>query len=81
MSKIKIEQVDNLDEVSKYVIYEDLEPGVMFYFPSNNPQIRIKLSRGYANTASFVYYTDGEAISDKVIPVKAKILWCHEDGE
>ena len=85
MSKIIIEQVDRLDEERKTVKYGDLEAGTFFITPQTD-WLRIKTISGHI---SFTFngkdgakeVDHGWGDEDEVIPVKAKILWCREDGE
>ena len=82
MSKIVIEQVDRLDEERKVVRYGDLEVNDCFITSADGAALRMKLPEGHLYQHSNGYFLPISAwhADKEVIPVKAKILWCREDG-
>lgn len=81
MSKIKIEQVDRLDEERKVVKYKDLKDRDAFIMAGSRDQcLRIKTPGGHVWFGGISVGTDVFFHDQEVIPVKAKILWCYEGG-
>ena len=70
-----------MDEEKKVVRYGDLKPGEAFRWVNGHGELRLKIEGGNIDPRTGTKWGDEMDIDKQVIPVKAKILWCREDGE